>query len=76
MEVDLQQLRTNIEQELQELERRKSVLREQMEHIDTVERMARGTLEPGDRRDKMVGLVKYKSEVEATGSESRSWFRR
>ena len=51
MEVDLQQLRTDLEKELQELEQQKSALKEQMAHIESVERMASGILKPGEVDD-------------------------
>jgi hypothetical protein len=76
MEVDIQQLKRRIERELRELEQRKSALREQMKHIESVESMARGTLIPGELGDQVVEPNALELVEVVDRSETRSWFRR
>lgn len=75
MQIDLQQLKTSIEKELEELERRKSALQGQIAHIEAVERMASGAPEPGE----LDGRAADSDGSESGGSSQgtgRSWFRR
>ena len=71
MEVDLKKIRADLEKELQDLERRKDALAEQLNHIESVERIAGGTLET----EKISEEQAESGESEST-EEGKSWFRR
>jgi hypothetical protein len=68
MEVNLQQIRLELEEELRELERRKSFLTEQLSHIESVERMVSnpGPFQQGSRAPAESGEA----------DKGKSWFRR
>jgi len=73
MQVDLRQLRSQLEKELQELEQRRSALQEQLVHIESVERMAGGT---GEKEDQTTAAKMSESGDPAPVDEGKSWFRR
>ena len=76
MQIDLFQLRSQLERELRELEQRRSALQDQLAHIDSVEQMAARTAGTGEEEGQETAVRMPEPRAPAPAEEGKSWFRR